>query len=326
MNLAAKPDQTPFDRRSIPDGAREYFWHAADGHQIRRIDWPAPEGKPRGSILFMPGRGDMYEKYIETFEHWRRAGWAVSAADWRGQAHSGRLGFDPHTGHVDDFAIWVDDLEMLWSIWKQAAPGPHVLIGHSMGGHLVLRALAEKRVNPDAVVLSAPMLGMKPGWIPPRILHSVARIIAALGDARRPAWKWSEKPLQPPEGRHKLLTHDAERYADELWWRDARPGLSMGPASWGWLEAALHSILELQRPGTLEKIDTPVLVVATSSDALVDSKSIERAVWRLPNAEMVLFGKEARHEIFREEDAVRGKALSAVDAFLERSDTRGTGS
>ena len=40
----------------------------------------------------MPGRGDAYEKYLETFEHWRLRGWSVTAADWRGQAGSGRLG------------------------------------------------------------------------------------------------------------------------------------------------------------------------------------------------------------------------------------------
>jgi lysophospholipase len=31
-----------------------------------------PDAPPRGSLLFMPGRGDAYEKYLETFEHWRR--------------------------------------------------------------------------------------------------------------------------------------------------------------------------------------------------------------------------------------------------------------
>ena len=56
-----------------------------------------------GSILFLPGRGDAYEKYLETLGQWREAGWQVTAADWRGQAGSGRLGADAVTGHVGDF-------------------------------------------------------------------------------------------------------------------------------------------------------------------------------------------------------------------------------
>ena len=75
-------------------GAREWRWAAPDGFPVRRLDWPGPDGAGRGALLFMPGRGDAYEKYLETFEHWRRRGWRVSSADWRGQAGSGRLGND----------------------------------------------------------------------------------------------------------------------------------------------------------------------------------------------------------------------------------------
>ena len=143
----------PMNCREIPADAAETSWRAADGHMIRRIDWPgAAAGHPRGSILFLPGRGDAYEKYLETLDEWHRAGWRVTASDWRGQAGSGRLGKDAVTGHIEDFAIWVDDLACLWAKWVAETSGPHVLAAHSMGGHLVLRALVGKRVAPDAVV------------------------------------------------------------------------------------------------------------------------------------------------------------------------------
>jgi lysophospholipase len=194
-----------------------------------------------------------------------------------------------------------------------------VLVGHSMGGHLVLRALAERRVDPAAVVLTAPMLGLHPRWMPPALLHGAARFMRALGDSRRPAWKWSEKPGEPPASRIELLTHDAERYADELWWRQARPELVMGPGSWGWIAAAFASIRLLNRPGVLEAVQTPVFILATSADKLVEFTAIERAVQRLPHGELLRFGPEARHEILREADPVRGKALAAIDAFLDRA-------
>lgn len=285
---------------------------------MRRIDWPEPEGAARGSLLFLPGRGDAYEKYLETLEHWRRQGWRVTAADWRGQAGSGRLGTDAVTGHIDDFALWIDDLASFWRQWAAEREGPRVLAGHSMGGHLVLRAVAEGAVRPDALVLSAPMLGFLPDALPAGLQQALAALMGRLGDPRRPAWKWSEKPGELPAGREALLTHDAERYADESWWRAARPELAMGPGSWGWTRAGAASNRLLARPGVLERVDIPVLLLAAEYDRLVSPRAIRRAAARLPRGELVAFGREARHELLREADPVRDKVLAAIDGFLDR--------
>jgi lysophospholipase len=308
-----------FDRRAIPPGASERPWVAPDGFSVRRIDWSEPDGHARGSLLFMPGRGDAYEKYLETFEHWRRQGWRVSSADWRGQAGSGRLGVDAITGHVDDLATWTADLAALWRDWAGGRGGPLVLVGHSMGGHLALRAVAERALDPmpDALVLSAPMLDVLPERLPLAVKRGVARTMCAIGDPRRPAWKWSEKPGEVPAFRQALLTHDDERYADELYWRRARPELVMGPGSWGWVAASLASIRALDRPGVLEAITLPVHILATRADRLVGVQAIRRAEARLPRVDAQWFGGEAAHEILREVDAVRDRALERIDRFLE---------
>lgn len=298
---------------------------AADGHAIRRIDWPVgetaggkpPTAPPRGSILFFPGRGDHYEKYLETLAQWHGAGWRVTAADWRGQAGSGRLGNDAVTGHVADFSVWIADLARFWQDWKEQTPGPHVLAGHSMGGHLVLRGLADGVVDPDGLILSAPMLGYV-GNIPPVIAQTAAKLMCRIGDPARPAWKWSEKPGEIPASRQALLTHDDDRYQDELWWRDTRPELVMGPGSWGWVERSYASIRALFRPGKLEAITVPVLILATSNDKLVSVSAIEQAARRLKDVRLVRFGEEASHEILREVDPVRGRAMAATFEFLDR--------
>ncbi len=289
---------------------------------IRRIDWPlSDEGAAatsRGSILFFPGRGDFYEKYLETLEQWHRAGWRVTAADWRGQAGSGRLGKDPVTGHIEDFDMWIDDLVEFWNGWVAETPGPHVLAGHSMGGHVVLRALVDRRVKPDAAVLSAPMTGMAGPPLPLPLLHAVAKLMCAVGDPFRQAWKWSEKPGELPADRAHLLTHDPDRYADEVWWRGHRPELVMGPASWRWVERAFASWRRIEAPGLLEAVTTPVLFLSTAADKLVSHPANLRAANRLPKGEMIAFGKEAHHEILREVDAVRDRAMAAVSEFLDR--------
>lgn len=307
-----------FDRRAIPANASESTWLTGDGQAVRRIDWAVSGDHAKGSILFLPGRGDFYEKYLETLDHWNALGWRVTASDWRGQAGSGRLGTDAVTGHIDDFATWVEDLATLWKHWTAETPGPHLLAGHSMGGHLVLRALAEGQVDPAGAILSAPMLGFTASLLPDAAMHQAARVMKALGDPRRPAWKWSEKPGEPPEARIHLLTHDRERYGDEIFWREARPELVMGPGSWGWVERAYASMRFLASPGLLEAVRTPVLILATDNDKLVGYAAIARAAARLGDCELVHFGKEAHHEILREADPVRDRALAACDAFLAR--------
>nr|WP_050784761.1 alpha/beta hydrolase [Erythrobacter sp. SD-21] len=316
------------DRRAIPAHAVESIWQAEDGHELRRIDWPGarePDGEgARGSILFLPGRGDFYEKYIESLEEWHRAGWKVTAADWRGQAGSGRLGGDRLTGHVDDFSVWIEDLAHFWLAWKADTPGPHVLIAHSMGGHVVARALVDGRVDPDAVVLSAPMLGMAGPPLPLSLLHSAARLMARIGSPKRPAWKWSEKPGEMPARRRDLLTHDDDRYEDELWWREKRPYLQMGPGSWGWVERAYASTRELEAPGAMEKVDVPVLIASTSSDKLIRHDAAVRAAERFPKSELAEYGEEAHHEILREVTGVRSKVMAAIADFLDRVAPRRT--
>ena len=312
-----------FDRRAIPAEAVETRWQTGDGASIRRIDWLIPQGACRGSLLFMPGRGDFYEKYLETLDYWHRSGWRVTASDWRGQAGSGRLGSDMVTGHIDDFSTWVDDLARLWSQWRESTPGPHVVVAHSMGGHLVLRAIAERRIDPQAAVLTAPMLGFLPAWVPHPIMHAVARMMSAVGDPARPAWKWSEKPGALPAGRNELLTHDADRYADEVWWRQQRPELVMGPGSWGWTERACASVATLDAHGVLESIELPVQILATTADRLVAFPAIKRAAQRMLRAELVRFGPESAHEILREADPVRDRALAVIDRFLDQMAPQG---
>ena len=308
-----------FDRRAIPPVARESCFTASDDHAIRRIDWPVERSQVRGSLLFLAGRGDAYEKYLEVLGGWHAAGWQVTSADWRGQAGSGRLGIDPAIGDIDDFSTWIGDLAGFWSAWRAGTPGPHVVVGHSMGGHLVLRAIAERRLNADAVVLVAPMLGIGPAGFPPKLLHRAARTMCLIGDRRRPAWKSNDVPGVPAQARATLLTHCAERYADEAWWREARPEIALGPPSWRWIERAYASILTLERPGVLEAVRVPLLILAGTEDRLVSFRATKRAAARLPHARLETFGSEARHELLREADPVRTRALHLIEEFLDRA-------
>lgn len=310
------------NRREIPPNAHESLFTLSDGWNLRNIAWPrknADDPQFKGSLLFLPGRGDHYEKYLETLAELDNAGLNVTAFDWRGQGGSGRMLDDPSIGHIDDFAIWINDLAQVYADWHTHNPGPYFVMSHSMGGHLILRALAENVINPDAVILSAPMLGLMADPIPFFIRHNFVKILTKIGMAEKHAWKVSEKPFSPVSARAKILTHDRQRYEDEMFWWQHRPEVKLGPASWQWVAQAMQSTDALSRPGAIEHIQTKMLILATTADQLVDTKRIIDDAKRLPNCELILFGDEAAHELLRECDAVRDICMHHIYRFIDES-------
>lgn len=301
-------------RRAIPAAATITRWHAPDGWSHRRFDWAAPANvRPRGSLLFQTGRGDMFEKYLEAFAHWHVRGWNITAFDWRGQGGSGRCTPTGDCGDIDRFETYLDDLAAFWAQWTGG--GPRVLIGHSMGGHLALRGVVERRVDPAACVLVAPMLGLR-SPIGPRFGERMARVLSAMGSPLRPAWKGNERPhtVRPREA---LLTHDPARYSDELWWQGTDAALRTGPPSWRWVIDAFRSTRELRADPALDQVSVPIQMLVADADALVDPRAAVEVAGRLRDVELLRFGTESAHEILREADPVRARAIAAIDAFLD---------
>jgi lysophospholipase len=293
-------------RRSIPPGARVSRWTAPDGWPLRRFDWPA-EGAC-GTMLVQGGRADIFEKYLESFAHWHAQGWTIVSFDWRGHGGSGRPVVDAARG---EFAIAVEDLAAVWR--ELPAEGPRVLLGHSMGGYLALRATVGSAVDPDRLVLVSPMLGLRSPV--GRLGGAIARFMRDRGDPARAAWKANERPGSRA-GRQVLLTADASRYADEGWWHAQAPDHTATPPSWAWLAESFESTAALSRDTRLATLDAPVLMLVAENDGLVDARAAIRVARRLPRCELVRFGPESAHEILREADPVRTRALASIDAFI----------
>lgn len=304
----------PLDRRAWPDGGRLDHWPASDGWPIRR--YRLGEGR-RGRMLVLGGRGDMIEKYLEVIHHWAARGWAVTSFDWRGQGGSGRLTGDPLCGHIDDFSRWIADLHDFSEDWRREGQGPSVMLGHSMGGHLLLRALAEGQVSPDAAVAVAPMMGVHSAPLPRWLAVAISRGMCAIGRGDRRAWTQKEESDRQRRMRQKRLTHDAARYADEIWWRGHSPEVALGPPSWNWVRQALDSTRMMADGAKLARIATPLLVLAAQNDQLVSTPTIRRMAPHLPDARLHVYGREAAHEILREVDPVRLDALGRIDRFLD---------
>jgi len=188
------------------------------------------------------------------------------------------------------------------------------VMGHSMGGHLVLRAMVEEVAKPDAAVLIAPMLGLHSplgAWLGERL----ARLLGGVGNSARAAWKGNERPATTTT-RQALLTHDVARYEDEIYWQMAVPELRLGPPSWRWLIQAFESTRQLRADLRLKTMRVPTLMLVADADKLVDPKAALRVAARLPDVRVVRFGSEAAHEVLRETDGVRNRAIGEIDIFL----------
>ncbi|HEX8653677.1 MAG TPA: alpha/beta hydrolase [Allosphingosinicella sp.] len=299
-----------FDRRARPEGAVFSEWRTADGWKLRRIGWPAAAGSGRGTLLFAGGRGDFIEKYLEAMAHWHGRGWTVVGFDWRGQGASRGDGGGP-----DSLDLLVDDLAAIVAELEAKAEGPLVVVGHSMGGHVLLRTLVEKRVRPAAAVLVAPMLMINAAPLPGWAAGWTAALLASFGWGREPVWRTPPSGSPPAASRQRFLTSCPDRYSDELWWWQREPGFNIGAPSWGWLDAAFRSCAGLTAE-RLRKVETPVLLLGTETDRLVSADAIRRAAAALPKARLRMWAK-AGHEILREADPVRLEALAEIDAFLE---------
>jgi len=292
------------------------IWHAPDGWPVRRARVPARQHR-RGSLLFLAGRGDHMEKYAETMDHWAQQGWGVDSFDWRGQGGSGRFARDSTIGHVEDFKCWLDDLQAYCAQWRSGHPGPHVAVAHSMGGHLALHALAQRRVELDAAVLVAPMLGIAAGGIPRPLAAALAGFACSLGHSERSLWRSPRTTPHLMTAMRTMLTHCPERFEQEARLRRERPELVLDAPSWGWMRAAYRSIALLERPGYLEGVTTPMLILATKGDRLVPAPAIARMARRLPHARVHFYGRDVAHEILREVDRVRDDALARIASFFD---------
>jgi lysophospholipase len=305
----------PFDRRSVPAEAKLSTWSAFDGWRLRRIDWAQPKGATaRGSLLFAGGRGDFIEKYLDIQHHWFALGWNVTAFDWRGQGGS-RAGVEGAA--ADSFDAMVEDLAGLVADWRSTFAGPHAAVGHSMGGHLLLRGLAEQDLGMDAAVLVAPMLAINSAPVPPLAAMATANLMNAIGLGTHPAWHQATTPAPAGSLRQSILTGCTERYEDELWWWKREPGYNLGAPTWAWLRAAYESGARLTGE-RLAEVETPILLVGTDTDRLVSPGAIRRAAIDLPHAELLMFPKSG-HEILRERDEIRLAALARIDSFLDQN-------
>lgn len=305
-------------RRMMPEDAVFSYFEAEDERRLRFARFPASRViEPKGTIVFLPGRTEFIEKFLEDVHVFNALGFACAAMDLRGQGMS----FRPHANrdkhYVRSFDPHITDVKRFFDeklINKM--PKPFILMGHSAGSHVILRFLKEYPGYADAAITVAPMVKIQTGGVPDVITKGLPWLMRnlGLGAAYIPGhtafkegrWGWRKK-----------LTHDDERFEDEDYFikqRDKR--LAVGGATYKWLGEALKSCDKLNAPGYPEAIETPILMLQAEKDSIVDNAAQRAFIDRTPHGRMVVI-EGAMHEILKETDPIRAQVWKAIGEFID---------
>lgn len=125
--------------------------HTADGLALALWEWPAPS--PRGLVVVVHGLGEHAGRYDHVARALNAAGWSVLAPDQRGHGRSG--GPRGRLLHANSL---LEDLAQVLD-HAPATGGPRVLLGHSMGGAVAARFVAEA-LAPRPAAWSRPVQGL----------------------------------------------------------------------------------------------------------------------------------------------------------------------
>jgi len=270
--------------------------HTADGLTLHTRVWDVDA--PRGQVLLVHGLGEHAGRYDELALALRSHGWRVAAYDQRGHGQSaGARGLIP----ADDSLL--ADLGRMLSVVRAAGSGPLVLLGHSMGGAVAARYVAEGLMPTpapwwqpvEALVLSSPALDIGASALQRLLLAVVPRLLPSLavGNGLDAAWI-SRDPAVVAAYLADPLVHD--RISGRL----GRFLAQAGPAV-----QALAS-----------RWQTPTLLMWAGADRCVAPAGSARFAQQAPSA--VLSAREwpgLAHEIFHEPE--RAEVMAELLAWLD---------
>lgn len=264
----------------------------ADGQRLLLRDWPQPHA--RGAVLIVHGLGEHSGRYAELASWFNQRGYAARGYDQRGHGQSpGRRGA---LRHGDDLLA---DLAAVYNDYAGVMPHQPLLLGHSMGGLVAVRAVLDGGVAPAALVLSSPALR---SWESPRMI----RLAGVLGRLL------PNLPLRNGLDASKL-SHDAQVVDD---YRN-------DPLRHGWITPRLADFIFKDGASCIAdaaRLEVATLLLVADSDELVDpagSRAFARAAAGTGQLTTRFFAS-LYHELFNESEPGRSQVLMQLGDWLGR--------
>ena len=268
---------------------------SADGTRLACSHQRTLAHEPTPTLVWVHGGFEHRQRYHGIMAEFSARGYVSYALDLRGHGQSG--GTPVYIRHFDEY---LDDLAALLNYLTDRLMGPLYVVGHSMGGLVVIRYLQERAAERQftGAALSAPLLGVAsevPAW--KRLLSkTVVGVLPRLA---------IDNGLQATD-----LSHDPEvvaaHHADPLIRRKATPA---------WFEEVLRQqALALKKA---DKMRTPLLVMTAGEDRLADTGRTRQFLNKLDqrvNMQHAHF-EGFFHELFNESG--RAEVIETLAAWLK---------
>jgi len=253
----------------------------------------------RGVVLMVHGLGEHMGRYSQTAQVLQHEGWICVGYDHLGHGRSeGERGKIPFSDALVEGLVHVAQHVIAEMPSKIAQELPLILLGHSMGGLVVVQAIAKARDRmPDicAAVLSAPALGIFVSESEKWLLRSIPRLL--------PNLCLDNKINTSSICRDKAVV---ERYnKDPLVHRKISLRLA------AWMFHASQQIDQCARTWSM-----PVLLLLAGKDVLVDNKSAQRFAMQL-SADLVVVHNEPDmlHELLN--DPENSRVLNRIADWMD---------
>ncbi len=299
-----------------PEGGTGEWYRGAGGLRLRVGFWPA-RGAARGTVFVSPGRSEPIEKYYEVVRDLIDRDFAVVVHDWRGQGLSARLLPDRLKCHARSAEEFLDDYQRLLDTFEDRAPKPWLMMAHSMGAALNLMTLVKGEPRVSGALFTNPMLRVKTGKHSLWAVNFQTNWQINHGRASDYVPELFDDPFEHTF-ENDALTHDAARY--EIWREQlfACPHLAVGTPTWGWLSFALKVGEGLLRDKNkvAKKVRTPVVMIASGDDRIVNKQSAKQFSRKLGKAQYIEVAG-AEHEILIEAEEYRREAFRHFDTLVD---------
>jgi lysophospholipase len=305
--------ETPDNR--MPKGTDVYAAHTRNNMRLRAMTAPALTPESKGTVVLLNGRADFVERYFETMGELQRRGYHVAGFDWRGQGGSQRLLKDRLRGHIRSYREYDEDLRaVMEGVVTKNCPGPYYAIGHSTGGHILLRSLSRQTWFKKAIVTS-PLMELQYGSWPKGIAFFLASLATAFGFGWVYLPGFKRLPFLLRGFADNILTSDERRWTRDLRTLEEHPDLGIGGPTYTWLVATMLSFKDLHRRNKGQGLSCPVMMVLAGRERVVDNRAAHSFAAGMPGVSVVTIA-QSQHEILLECDAVRKEFWAAFDSYV----------